>query len=110
MRRCLLSIVALLAFAGAGFSADDWIRYLNPRYGYGIDLPPGFSAIHQADNGDGGTSRSADGKSQLSVWGANLLLDTLSSDAQSRVKSAIEDGWEISYKKVTKDWASWSGE
>ena len=110
MRRLILSALALILFAGAGFSAETWNRYLNPRYGYGVDIPSGFSAMREADNGDGGTSRSADGQATLAVWGANLLLDTLPSDVQSRIRSAAEEGWQVSYEKITGRWASWSGE
>ena len=62
-----------VALVGAAFPAESWGRYINARYGYGVDIPAGFSPVHEADNGDGGVSRSADRQSQLSVWGANLL-------------------------------------
>lgn len=110
VRRLSLLAALLAATAGAGLAAEDWGRYLNARYGYGVDIPPGFSRVREADNGDGGTSRSADGQAELAVWGANLLSDTLPSDAQSRMLRAQEDGWQISYKKFTSQWASWSGE
>jgi hypothetical protein len=109
MRRAVLAALLLVFSAGAGLSAEAWNRYVNARYGYGIDIPAGFSRISEAANGDGGVSRSADGKAELSVWGANLLLDTLRSDVEGRIQSASDDGWEIGYKKITQRWASWSG-
>jgi hypothetical protein len=110
MRRAILAAVALIALATAALSAEAWGRYINARYGFGVDIPAGFSPVHEADNGDGGVSRSADRQSQLSVWGANLLLEPLSSDVRGRVESAMQEGWEVSYKKITNRWASWSGE
>lgn len=110
MRRLFLSALAIVLLTGAGFSADDWKRYLNPRYGYGVDIPASFAAIREADNGDGGTSRSDDGQATLAVWGGNLLLDTLASDVQNRIQGAVAEEWEISYQKITNRWASWSGE
>jgi hypothetical protein len=110
MRRIVLATLAMIALVGAAFPAESWGRYINARYGYGVDIPAGFSPVHEADNGDGGVSRSADGQSQLSVWGANLLLDPLSTDVKSRIESAAGEGWKVSYKKVTDRWASWSGE
>lgn len=100
----------LVCTAGAGLADDGWSRYLNARYGYGSDIPPGFSAIREADNGDGGVSRAADGQSELAVWGASLLNQTLPSEVQTRISRDEEDGWQIGYKKLSGNWASWSGE
>jgi hypothetical protein len=110
MRSPVLAALTLFVLAGTALSADGWTRYLNPRYGYGIDIPPGFTPISESDNSDGGTSRSADGRAELAVWGANLLVDTLPSDVQSRIHSSEDDGWRIAYSKLTGKWASWSGE
>ena len=110
MRRLTLALSGLLMLAGTALSADGWTRYLNPRYGYGVDIPPGFSPISESDNSDGGTSHSSDGQSELAVWGSNLLVDTLPSDVQSRIHSSEDDGWQITYSKLTGKWASWSGE
>lgn len=109
---CRLFLLTLLLSmtVGASFAAEQWGRYVNARYGYGVDVPPGFSKVREADNGDGGTSRSADGQSQLAVWGSNLLMESLSSDVVDRIESAEQDDWQVSYRKVTDRWASWSGE
>jgi hypothetical protein len=109
MRNFTLALLGFLVAAGTALSADGWTRYLNPRFGYGIDIPSGFSAISESENSDGGTSRSADGEAELAVWGANLLVDTLPSDVQSRIHSSEDDGWQITYSKLTGKWASWSG-
>jgi hypothetical protein len=110
MRRAVLSVLAVIALTTVALSAEAWGRYINARYGYGVDIPAGFSPVNEADNGDGGVSRSNDGRSQLSVWGANLLLDPLSTDVQDRVEGAVREGWDVSYKKITDRWANWSGE
>ena len=65
--------------------------------------------MREADNSDGGISRSADGQSEIAVWGANLLMVSLSSDMQSRIQSARDEGWTIAYRKVTGKRANWSG-
>lgn len=108
IRRVALSILFAAACLGTALAAVG-LHYVNTRYGYAIDLPPGFSPVREADNSDGGTSRSGDGQSQLAVWGGNLLVESLSSDVQSRIAGAEQDGWEIGYRKVTGKWASWSG-
>jgi hypothetical protein len=110
MRRASALLVATLALAGAALAASAPIHYVNDRYGYQLDLPDRFGPVHEADNSDGGVSRSDDGQSELSVWGANLLLDSLSGDVAQRIDAAQQEEWEISYRKVTSRWASWSGE
>lgn len=110
MRRHLASLIAILALTGAAVAAGNPIHYVNDRYGYQLDLPDGFGPVREADNGDGGVSRSSDGQSQLSVWGANLLLDPLSGDVAQRIEGMQQEEWEITYRKVTGRWASWSGE
>ena len=109
MRRLALSILfAAMSLAGA-FAADG-LHYVNVWYGYTIDLPAGFLAVKESDNGDGGVSYSPDRKSKLAVWGANTMIDSFSSDIDDRIRSAQDEGWAIGYSKVTGSWASWSGE
>jgi hypothetical protein len=108
IRRTALAILLTCACL-AGASAAG-LHYVNVWYRYAIDLPAGFSAIKESGNGDGGFSTSADGQSRLAVWGVNALVDSFRSDVESRIRSAEDDGWAISYSKGTGRWASWSGE
>ena len=89
--------------------ASFWTRYGNARFGYWIDIPPGFSSIDEAENGDGGTSTSADGKTQMSVWGSHILEGDFATEVGSRIELSTASGWKITYQKKTHDWASWSG-
>jgi hypothetical protein len=102
-----------IAIVGVAFvstvSAASWTHYFNARYGYGIDIPPGFSEVQEADNSDGGVSRSADGAAELKVWGAYLSDGDFKSDIAERVLSDAGDGWTISYDRRTAGNASWSG-
>lgn len=96
------------ALASAAFAAD-WGSYGNTRFDYSIDVPPGFSQISESDSRDGGVSSDEDGLSQLAVWGASVEEKTLAEEFSDRIESAKKDGWDISYRRETKDWASWSG-
>ncbi len=91
MRRLGFIAVALLFALPA--LADGWGRYINPRYGYHLPLPPGFSAVLEAENSDGGTS--SDGKADLSVWGANLLDTPFADEIAERMASDEADGWAL---------------
>ena len=105
MRRLGFIAVALLLALPA--LADGWGRYINPRYGYHLPLPPGFSAVLEAENSDGGTS--SDGKADLSVWGANLLDTPFADEIAERMASDEADGWALSYRAEKPAGASWSG-
>lgn len=89
--------------------ADDWQPYANGRFGYAVDLPPGFNVTNEADNGDGLTLRSADGTAELLVFGSTILDGSFADEADGRIASAEEDGWALSYKRVLGSAASWSG-
>ena len=89
--------------------AFEWGHYSNARFGYAVDIPPEFSVIEEAENGDGGISIASDKLSQLAVWGSNLVEGTLADDFASRLEATREAGWTISYSRVTSIWASWSG-
>jgi hypothetical protein len=109
IRRTALAILLCCACLADALAAGG-LHYVNVWYRYAIDLPPGFSAIEESGNGDGGFSTSADRKSRLAVWGVSALVDSFRSDVESRIKSAEDKGWAIGYSKVTGRWASWSGE
>ncbi|MCE4222391.1 hypothetical protein HCU64_01385 [Methylobacterium sp. C25] len=101
---------ALLALAVSSAAiATSWTAYGNARFGYVVDLPPGFPPIREADNSDGGVSASAEGHAALSVWGSNLLDSTFRREAESRIAGDAEKGWSIGYRAVTARAASWSG-
>lgn len=103
--------LALLVFAVSATvaRADDWLRYVNEKYGYAIDLPPAFGPLSLPYIGDGGVARAEAGNAELSVWGASLGDDSFAADVSSRIDAVVAEGWNISYRKATKAGASWSG-
>jgi hypothetical protein len=109
MQRAIFCLFALLALAGAAWTDDGWGHYVNVWYGYGVDIPPGFSKVEESGNGDGGFSSSSDGQFKLAVWGALASVGSFASDTRDRIQSDVKDGWEITYQQVDKQWASWSG-
>ena len=102
--RLALFIFALL-FAAPAF-ADDWKRYENGRFGYGVDVPPTFTWGRESDNGDGRAFR--DGARRLSVWGGNIAEGDFESAAHAAIEYATGEGWTITYQAITPDWLSYS--
>ncbi len=107
MRRMLAMLLLALGLMPA--IAADRAAYVNDRYGYLIDLPQGFSPIREASNGDGGRSFSADRRAELLVWGSTLLAQSFRTDVSARVDADTFEGWNVSYRRDTPRWASWSG-
>jgi hypothetical protein len=91
------SITALFLLSSLAIAAD-WSSYANARFGATIDIPPGFvNDVPESENGDGLTFHSTDGKAELLVWGNNLVEADFNQDVAARLKSDMEDGWNISY-------------
>lgn len=106
LRTGLLALLTALALPAA---ASDWRRYGNARFQYWIDIPPGFSKVEEADNGDGGLASSVDGAAELRVWGSYSTAGTLAAEARERQALDRGDGWSISYQAQNKSGAAWSG-
>nr|WP_300309314.1 hypothetical protein [Halomonas sp.] len=105
----ILAFVSIAMVSGLANGAE-WGQYGNARFGYWIDIPPRFSAITEADNGDGGISQSSDGSAELRVWGRHLVLaDDFQAEATRGIDKDVESGWNITYQKQQSDWVSWSG-
>lgn len=106
--RVVLAMAAAMVVAFAA-QAAEWQSYGNARFGYTIDIPPGFSPVRESDNADGGVSESQDKQSRLAVWGSNVVEGSFAEEFRSRIEGARADGWDISYRRETPTWASWSG-
>jgi hypothetical protein len=105
--RSLLLLIALL-FASPAL-AQEWDSYSNSRFGYVVDVPPGFAGDGESDNGDGQFFESADGTQTLRVYGGNNVDGGFEASITAAMRYAREDGWALSYERVTPSWASFSG-
>lgn len=105
-----LGAAICLAAVTAAIAAADWQVYVNERFGYQVDIPPGFSEIEEADNGDGGVSRSEDGTAEIKVWSGHLMMTDI--DANKVTAEQVlndEVAGPGSYESVDADGASRSG-
>lgn len=108
LSRSGLIAIALVACTSLAV-ASGWGHYGNARFQYGIDIPPGFSSVAESDNGDGGVSRSADGRAELKVWGSYLADRDFAAEVRWRIAQDRDGGWTVSYRKEQARWAVWSG-
>jgi hypothetical protein len=107
MRVFWLILIAWFSWT-SGLQAADWKPFANARFGYAIELPPGFEMQRAPDNGDGGTFLAKNGD-RILVFGTHVLDTTFDGEASNRIVQAMDDGWEISYSRVEPEWASYSG-
>lgn len=107
--RSILIAAALVASLAPGVGAAGWGRYENGRYQYAIAIPPGFSSVTEAENGDGGVAMSEDGKAELRAWGSYITEQNFSAEIALRIDQDEADGWRISYDQRRANSASWSG-
>ena len=102
--RLLLALLLLLPLPAM---AADWSHYTNVRFGYAIDVPPGFTAQGESDNGDGQVFKTP--TATLTVFGGNVMEADFEAEVKAREGYATDDGWAITYQVSTPQKASWSG-
>lgn len=107
--KSVVASAVLLVLAATVVQAVDWSNYGNARFGYRIDIPPGFSAVTEAANGDGGISNSHDGSAELRVWGGYTIEGDFQAEVRRRIEQDVANGWHVTYQKQHPAWASWSG-
>jgi hypothetical protein len=106
MKPLLFALALLLLPAPA--LAQDWEQYANARFGFAIDVPPGFVGKGEADNGDGQVFTSADGSLILRAYGG-FATDGFAPTLRAGLGYAREAGWTLTYTRVTDTWAVYSG-
>lgn len=106
MRHILTLLFALLV---SPVLAADWGSYENARFGYVVAVPADFDWGDEAANGDGRVFTKADGTQVLRVFGGNVVEDDFEAAVRAAMGYATDDGWALSYERVTPSWASYSG-
>lgn len=107
MRNFMLIFALLLTFSTPAPAEET---YVNARYGATAMVPSGFEPMGpEAANSDGLIFRSRDG-SILTIYGDDVPGGDFAAFVDSRI--AFEEsynGWNVTGKTVTPDWAEYSG-
>ena len=106
MRR--LIVLALLLLASPAL-AQFWGHYANARFGYAIDIPPGYAGQGESDNGDGQVFTRLSAEQRLTVWGG-YFLESFEAEVADRVVLVGAENWSVSYQASTPQWAVLSGQ
>jgi hypothetical protein len=102
-----LPIAVLAALLVAPSVAADWGHYVNPRFGYAIDVPPGLVGQGESDNGDGQVFKTP--TATLTVFGGYILDGSFEDQVKTARGYAEQAGWQITYAVSTPNGASFSG-
>ena len=103
MRRFLFALAALLSLPAA---AQEWQPFGVKEFGFTFDVPPGFELT---ENSEQGAAFEGENDAFLAVWGVNLPKSEFEAEIENRMAEDEADGWELTYRRVTPDWASYSG-
>ncbi|WEX78346.1 hypothetical protein PYH37_003225 [Sinorhizobium numidicum] len=109
MRRAFFAFALLAVLAPPAAAQDDWHPYANPRFGYTIDIPPGFEMRQQSDNGDGASFHADDNGATLTVFGSHPSDGDFETDVAEHIGYEKQDQWRILFSRITPVWASFSG-
>src|SRR5690606_959647 len=106
----LVLAIALFATVSGPLQAMDWTRYVNARFGMGVDIPADFSVEGAAAvEGDGKRFRARNGRATITAWGAPARDADFMAETGARIAAEEAAGWAITYRSETPDWAAWGG-
>ena len=100
-------MLALLLLLATPVLAADWGHYSNARFGYAVDVPPGFTSGFAPANDDGRMFKTP--TATLRVFGGNILDGGFEGEVKLRHGYMADDGWTLTYQMTTPDRASYSG-
>ena len=102
MHGALLALALLISPAAAG-----WGHYENARFGFAIDVPPGFAVQGESDNGDGNTFTTP--TAELRAFAGNVVAGDFESEVRGEQSAITDEGFVLTYQVTTPQKASFSG-
>lgn len=104
-----LALLASLLLAMPAFAQSGWGYYANARYGYELDIPPGFEGQGESQNGDGQVFLLDGRVGKLTAWAGYFVTEPdFEAEANTRFASDTADGWGVTAQAATPGWATWS--
>lgn len=105
MRRMIFAFVCILCCT-ALVQARPWQHFGIKEFGFIFDVPPGFELSQRSDQG---AAFEGERQAFLAVWGARLSKASFEAEIEHRMRQDEEDGWRLTYRRLTPKWASYSG-
>ena len=70
--------------------AQYWGHYVNERFGYELDIPPGYEGQGESENGDGQTFYLLKTEQVLAEWGG-YFVEGFEAEVAQRQRFAIDE-------------------
>ena len=102
MHGTLLALSLLISPAAGG-----WGHYDNARFGFSIDVPPGFVVQGESANGDGNSFKTP--TAELRAFAGNIADGDFETKARGEQSAITDEGFAITYQVTTPQAASFSG-
>ncbi|MEQ8446486.1 MAG: hypothetical protein RIB57_11430 [Pelagibacterium sp.] len=110
MLRRFVFAIAIFSSVSGSLPAADWTRYVNPRFGAAVDIPADFAADGPAQvAGEGRRFRASSGRAVITAWGGPAQEADFLTEMRRRIGAEEAEGWAITYRSETPDWAAWGG-
>lgn len=104
-----VALAIFLGLATPALAQVPWGYYTNARFGYELDIPPGFEGQGESDNGDGQIFLFDGRVGRLTTWGGSFVTEPdFEAEANAQFASDMMDGWGVTAQAATPDWATWS--
>ncbi|PXA97438.1 hypothetical protein DMC47_14045 [Nostoc sp. 3335mG] len=106
--RAALALIAVLIMALPALAQSGWGYYANGRFGYELDIPPGFEGQGESENGDGQIFLLEGRVGKLSAWAGYFVTEPdFESEANARFAEDTASGWSVTAQSATASWATW---
>jgi hypothetical protein len=107
VRNVVAAVLALVALLTLPAWAAGWGHYENGRFGFAIDVPPGFVARGESANGDG--NRFTTPTAELRAFAGYLVEERFEGEVRTGQSVATDDGFTLTYQVTTPRYAAFSG-
>ncbi len=104
----ILGVALSLLASASQASGQGWEQFGFRKLGFRFEIPTSFALKELAVDRRGATFEADDG-GYLSVWGHSLPVRHFKEAVQAHQFGDEEEGWDITYRRVTPRWASFSG-
>ena len=106
----LVLITQAMAQESQPYTMQEWQPYEMKRYGFIFDAPSDFAITDEfVDEGSDGTVFKSPDGALLTVWGIKLDGRDFLTQVEQQIREDEGIGWEVTYKRLTKEWVSYSG-
>jgi hypothetical protein len=104
-----VTLIVMATACGSGLSlAQEWTAFGIRKAGFVFDVPPGFSLDHIAEDSQTATFIGPRG-ANLVVRGDHLPGGSFKQNVEAMMADDEGSGWQLTYRRVTHTWASYSG-